>query len=150
LEHTEFVIRFADGYVRLAHLAAFAVARNPSLDMRQLLGQDEVRAFLDGMLGNEDRVALYAVAVLTSVGWSEEKDVEGKAIANHLGLDWNVVRAKVRDFDRRLHIAPRGGRYRYISPIPLGIYLALEAWITWPDLMKSLPDALPTEEARDA
>ncbi len=47
-------------------------------------------------------------------------------------------------------IAPRGGRYRYISPTPLGIHLAVEAWTTFPDLLKSLPGALPSDGARDA
>jgi hypothetical protein len=32
----------------------------------------------------------------------------------------------------------------------LGIHLAVEAWNTFPDLLKSLPAALPSEDARDA
>lgn len=66
-----------------------------------------------------------------------------------LGLDWNVVRRQVDDFQRRLGIAPRGGRLRYISPAPLAIHLAVEAWTTHPDRMKTLPDVLPTEEAQE-
>lgn len=149
-EHVAFVMRFADGYVRLAHLAADAVVRSPHMDVKGLLGHDEIRGFLDGMLGAGDRRALYVVAALTSVGWIDEKQSEGEAVAKHLGLDWNWVRATVEDFHRRLGIVPRGGRYRYISPIPLGIHLAVEAWITYPDLLKSLPGALPSEEAVNA
>ncbi len=150
LEHIDFVVRFADGYVRLARLAADAVARSPNMDVRGLLSRDEIRGFLDGMLGNGDRRALYVVAVLTSVGWTEDKQDEGEAVARHLCLDWNSVRAIVEDFHRRLGIAPRGGRYRYISPTPLGIHLAVEAWNTYPDLLKSLPGVLPRDGARDA
>jgi hypothetical protein len=149
-EHVEFVTRFADGYVRLARMAADAVAQNPIIDMRGLLNRDEIREFLDRMLGTGDRRALYVVAVLTSVGWSEDKQDEGKAIAEHLKLEWNTVRANVEDFHRRLSIAPRGGRYRYISPTPLGIHLAVEAWNTYPDLLKLLPGILPSERAKDA
>lgn len=149
-EHVEFVVRFADGYVRLAKLAADAVARDTSLDVRGLLSRDEIRAFLDGMLGTGERRALHVVAVLSSVGWVDDVSVEGEAIARHFGLGWNDVRASVDDFDRRLGIVPRGGRYRYVSPIPLGIHLAVEAWTTYPDLLRSLPDALPTEGAKDA
>jgi hypothetical protein len=92
------------------------------------------------------------VAVLTSVGWTDDKQEEGKAVADHFNfnLDWNSVRATVEDFHRRLGIAPRGGRYRYISPTPLGIHLAVEAWTTCPDLLKSLPGVLPSDVARDA
>lgn len=149
-EHVDFVVRFADGYVRLARLAAEAVARSPTMDVRGLLGRDEIRGFLDGMLGTGDRRPLYVVAVLTSLGWTDNKQDEGEAVARHFSLDWNWVRATVEDFHRRLGIAPRGGRYRYISPTPLGIHLAVEAWTTYPELLKSLPDVLPSDGARDA
>jgi hypothetical protein len=149
-EHIDFVVRFADGYVRLARLAADAVAQHSTMDVRGLLGRDEIRGFLDGLLGTGDRRALYVVAVLTSVGWADNKQEEGKAVAEHLSLDWNEVRATVEGFHRRLGIAPRGGRYRYISPTPLGIHLAVEAWTTYPDLLKSLPSVLPSDGARDA
>ena len=149
-EHVDFVVRFADGYVRLARLAADAVARATELDVRGLLSREEIRGFLDGMLGTGDRRALHVVAVLASVGWTDDVQVEGKAIARHFDLDSNDVRAKVDEFQRRFGIVPRGGRYRYISPTPLGIYLAVEAWTTFPELLRSLPDALPTEGAKDA
>lgn len=149
-EHVDFVVCFADGYVRLARLAADAVARSTTIDVRGLLGRDEIRGFLDGMLGSGERRPLHVVAILSSVGWTDDKQVEGEAVAKHLGLDWNDVRAKVEDFHRRLDIAPRGGRYRYISPTPLGIHLAVEAWTTYPELLRTLPDVLPSEGAKDA
>ena len=149
-EHIDFVVCFADGYVRLARLAADAVARNPNMNVTELLEQNEIRMFLDRMLGSEDREALYVVAVLDSVGWTEDKKEEGWAIAQHLGLDWNRVQATVERFHRFSGIVPRGGRYRYISPTPLGIHLASEAWNTYPDLLRSLPGVLPSERAQDA
>jgi DNA polymerase III delta prime subunit len=149
-EYVDFVVRFADGYVRLARLAVDAVVKNPTMDVRGLLNREDIRAFFDRMLGKGDRRALYVVAVLTSVGWTDDKQNEGEAIAKHFGLDWNAVRYTVEEFHSRLGIAPRGGRYRYISPTPLGIHLAVEAWTTYPDQLKSLPDILPSEGARDA
>lgn len=149
-EHVDFVVRFADGYIRLAWLAASAVAHGTRIDVRGLLGRNEIRAFMDGMLGSEERQALYVVAVLSSVGWTDDRQEEGRAVARHLCLEWNEVRAKVAHFHRRFGIAPSGGRYRYISPTPLGIYLSMEAWETYPDLLRSLPDALPSEAAKDA
>jgi hypothetical protein len=149
-EHVDFVIRFADGYVRLARLAANAVVQSPSKSVHGLLGREEIRSFLDGMLGPGDRSALYVVAVLTSVGWTEDKQCEGEAVAAHFGFNWNSVRASVCEFHRRFGIVPRGGRYRYISPTPLGIHLAVEAWNTFPDLLTSLPACLPSEAAQDA
>jgi hypothetical protein len=120
------------------------------MDVRGLLSRGEIRSFLDGMLGAGDRQALYVVALLASVGWTDDKQSEGEAIAHHFGLDFNLVRAAVDDFHRRFGIVPRSGRYRYISPTPLGIHLAVEAWTTYPDVLKSLPEVLPSDEATDA
>jgi DNA polymerase III delta prime subunit len=150
IEHAQFVARFADGYVRLAHLAANAIARNPTMNVRELLDLDHIRAVLDRMLGDGNRRALHVVAALSHVGWYEDLQLEGKSIARHLDQDWNMVREKVEEFHRRFGIVPRGGRYRYISPTPLGIYLAVEAWTIYPDLLKTLPSALPSDEARDS
>lgn len=149
-EHVDFVVSFAAGYIRLAKLAADAIARNASTNVRDLLSQQAISGFLDRMLGENDRRPLYVVAVLSVVGWTGQADAEGIAIAGHLGLEWNAVRAKVDEFDRRFGIVPRGGRYRYISPTPLGTYLAVEAWTTYPDLLRSLPGKLPTQGAEDA
>jgi hypothetical protein len=149
-EHVAFVARFADGYVRLARLASNAVARNPSIDVKGILNEDHVREFLDSMLQGGNRRALHVVAVLRSVGWKDDKEIEGQTIAKEFGLDWNEVCASVEDFDRRHGIVPRGGRYRYISPTPLGIHLAIEAWGAHPKELRALPDKLPTEEAKAA
>jgi hypothetical protein len=146
-EYVDFVVQFADGFIRLAKLAADAVARDPGVDVRNLLKLSGIRSFLDKMLGTADRRHLYVVASLASVGWRDEAEVEGKAIAEHFGWAWNDVRATVESFDRSFGIVPRGGRYRYISPKPLAVYLAVEAWETYPDLLKRLPEVLPTEDA---
>lgn len=150
LEHRGFVAQFADGYTRLARLAAEAIMANPTVDLHDLLSSDAIKDFLDRMLGGRDRRALHVVAALKFVGWSDNREDEGKAIAEHLGLDWNNVRAEIEKFHRELGIAPQGGRFRYISPLPLGIYLALDAWETYPRLMETLDQKLPSEEARDA
>ena len=149
-EHVNFVTDFADGYVKLGRLAADAVAREPSATLPSLLARHEIRMILDRLLGDGDRRALYVVAVLTHVGWSDDKQGEGRAIAEHLGLAWNDVRYQVDQFHNRMGIAPRGGRYRYISPEPLAIYLAHAAWETFPELLKSLGEKLPTESAQEA
>ncbi len=142
LEHAVFVASFSAGYMRLARLAADAVHRNPTMDVRTILEQQDIKMFLDAMLGVDDRASLHVVAVLASVGWTEENAAEGKAIATHFGLEWVQVRRDVDRFHQRFQIAPRGGRLRYISPTPLGIYLALEAWRIYPSEMKSLPSLL--------
>jgi hypothetical protein len=149
-EHAQFVATFSNGYVRLAILAAQAVVHNAAADVHGLLGQDDISTLLDRMLPDQDRRALHVVAVLSSVGWTGDLISEGQAVAEHLGQQWPEVQARVADFDRRLGIAPLGGRLRYISPTPLGAYLAVEAWRAYPDKLATLPDVLPSERAREA
>lgn len=149
-EHVDYVTRLADGYVRLAQLIAPVVDTDREVTVPDVLHREEIRQVLDRMLGDGDRRALYVVAILSHVGWERDRQEEGAAIASYMGLDWSQVRYAVNDFHRRMHIAPRGGRYRYISPDPLGIYLALEALEVYPDLLESLPAQLPSEAAREA
>ena len=149
-EHVDFVMNFAAGYMKLGRLAADAVDKEPSATLPNLLARREIRRILDSLLGDGDRRSLYVVAVLTHVGWNDDRQHEGRAIAEHLGLNWNDVRFQVDRFHDQMGIAPRGGRYRYISPEPLAIYLAHAALETYPDLLKSLPEKLPSESAREA
>ena len=149
-EQVDFVTDFADGYVRLGRLTADAVDKNPLATVPSLFERGAIRTLLDRMLGDGDRRSLHVVAVLTHVGWRDDRQQEGQAVAAHLGLDWNHVRNQVDYVHRRMEIVPRGGRYRYISPHTLGVYLAHEAWDTYPDLMKSLPEVLPSETAINA
>ena len=149
-EHVDYVTRLADGYVRLARLIARVVDAEREATVPDVLNRAEVLQFLDRMLGDGDRRALYVVAIMSHVGWERDRKEEGAAIASYMDLDWSQVRYAVNDFHRRMHIAPRGGRYRYISPEPLGIYLALEALDVYPGLVESLPAELPSEAAREA
>lgn len=145
IENIDFTVRFSGGFVKLAHLASDAVAANPAVDVQGLLDLEYIRGFLDSMLGDGDRRSLFVVAALTKVGWSNDLQGEGESIANHLGLDWGKVKTDIESFHQKYGIVPRGGRYRYISPSPLGNYLALDAWKIYPEEMKSLPSTLPSE-----
>ena len=149
-EHVNFVTEFAAGYMKLGRLTADAVSKEPSTTLPNLLARHEIRRVLDRLLGEGNRRALYVVAVLTRVGWTEDKQKEGQAIADHLDLNWNDVLYEVKQFHDLMGIAPRGGRYRYISPEPLAIYLAHEAWETYADQLKSLPESLPSESSKEA
>jgi DNA polymerase III delta prime subunit len=148
IERSRFVARFAGGYVRLAMLAAPVVASGNVVDVRGLLGIDEVTSFLGRMLGGKSRNALYVVAVLTRVGWDEDREIEGQSIADHLGMNWADVKSAVAEFDRSFGIVAVAGRYRYVSPKPLAMYLAVEAWTLFASQLRTLPDALPSDDAR--
>lgn len=149
-EHVDYVIRLSAGYLRLARLISNVVDTHREASVPEVLRRNEIRQLLNRMLGQGHRRALHVVAILTHVGWEGDRKEEGQAIAEYMGLDWNDVRYRVNDYHDRMHIVPRGGRYRYISPEPLGIYLALEALEVQPELPEELPAMLPSDVARDA
>ena len=119
-EHVDYVTRLAGGYLRLARLVANVVDADREATVPEVLHRTEIRQLLDRMLGKGDRRPLHVVAILSHVGWDDDRRAEGEAIAAYMGLDWSQVRHAVNDFHRHMQIAPRGGRYRYISPEPLG------------------------------
>ena len=150
-EHVDYVIAFADGYTRLARMAAKAVDEEPDLETTDLFRPGgNIAQLMDRMLGPHDRGPLHVVALLASVGWAGTREEEGKTISAHLGIPWPDVQRRVEEFHRKLGIAPRANDLRYISPAPLGVYLAIDAWQTYPDLVRALPDQLPSEQARRA
>lgn len=151
VEHVDYVIAFADGYTRLARMAAKAVDEEPDLQTTDLFRPGgNIAQLMDRMLGSHDRGPLHVVALLASVGWAGTREEEGKAISAHLGIPWPDVQRRVEEFHRWFGIAPRANDLRYISPAPLGVYLALDAWQTYPDLVRELPAKLPSEQARRA
>lgn len=125
--------------------------RDKTIDTPQLLERNDIKRLMDALLGKaERRRALHVLAMLSSVGWFGKRAAEGEAIAKHFGLNWDEVRVEVEAIHAKHGIAPRGGDLRYVSPKPLGVYLALEALTLMPEQVKSLPDVLPNEAARTA
>jgi hypothetical protein len=149
-EYVHYLVSLSDGYAALARLAANAIATQSRKHTADLLIHGGIKQLMDSMLGKDSREPLHVLAVLSSVGWSGARAVEGEAIAQHFKLDWVDVQARVERFHDQFGIAPRANDLRYISPAPLGVYLALNAVQSYPDLVRSLFDKLPSEQARRA
>lgn len=149
-EHINFIVKFADGYVRLASLVSHEIARNHDMAAYELLNVEHIQKILRDLIRDTDRRVLHVVALLVGVGWTDEAAKEGEIIAKHLNLNWHDVRARVNAIHEELGVVPQGGRYRYISPNPLGVYLAVDAWKVYGNVLHDLTSKLPTEGARDA
>jgi hypothetical protein len=151
-EHLDFVVTFADGFVKLARIAWTALRQNPDVrGLQLLLRQNSVRAFLDRVLGGvepEDLAALQSVALMSRLGWDGDVAHEGEAFTQFLGLNWRDVRHRVNRIHERVGIAPLAGRLRYISPRPLATLLARNALDVYGDILPRLPDQLSSDLAR--
>ena len=143
VEHVSFVVNQAESNVRMARLIAEALERGDITSTSEVFKHPEITHLLDRILGSADRQALQVVAVADSVGWTGESEAEGKMIAEKLGLVWGDVQSKVYEAHRVLGIAPQAGNRRYISPAPLGKYLAQNAWAAHPTAMRELTLELP-------
>jgi hypothetical protein len=150
-EHLEYAARFSDGFPRLALLAAAALERDRALDVQGLLARGDIRELLDELIPDHSRrSSLRVLAALESVGWTGDAAAEGMAIASHYQLDWNRVRDDIDQLHAEYGIAPTAGNLRYVSPRPLGVLLAVEAWAAQPETMRTLYDKLPTEASQRA
>ncbi len=131
------------GFVKLAVAVARAVARR-QMRIIDLHTDREIRYTISRIIAQDEdaRRALRGIALLTRVGWRDQVSDEGKAIALLIGMDWNYMR-QVLDPLRSQGLVVTKGRYWYVSPELLAMWLAAEYW-EWhsdriPEFIASLP-----------
>ena len=129
-ETASFVVTVASGFVKLAVALAAAVQRRPDLVSAHTLALDHdvhkvIRQFL--VRDEADRRAMRAVALMTRVGWDDEMEQEGRTVTAFVGLDWPDARSRVARLVNDGLIAKQG-RYRYVTPHLLAVWLASEVW----------------------
>lgn len=119
---------------KLAVLIARRISQDPSLVSPSLRLKDRrIQSVLERYLdiGDEDILALSAVALLERAGWTGDVEQESVVLYEALGMDPALSRGRVEQLHERYGIAPLAGRFRYISPGILGDYLAsrrLKGW----------------------
>ncbi len=147
---TAFIVRYASGYVKLAVAIADGIARRPELaSPAQLARLDSVDELLRKFIFDspEDQLAMQAIAIFERLGWDEDLETEAKAVADFLEMNWNDFCSRVRRFTQWGLIAKQG-RYRYITPQILAIWLAQAQWEMNPNMIVPLIVSLPSIECR--
>jgi hypothetical protein len=149
-ERARWIARKTRGYVKLAVLVARAVSRGTTSidDMRS---DFEVAALVQNVLSSNERQrdALRGIALLARVGYDGEVAAEGEAVAAFLGIGWNDFRNALGNA-RTEGIVVQRGRYLYVSPELLAIWLSGEFWRGQPKRIIELLDSLPTLPSRQA
>jgi len=145
----EFAARLSDGYVRFARVIGEAFDRDPGISLETLVGPKNLGRLLDRVLGDLKREHLHVFAILRSIGWRGATEDEGKAVAQCLGVSWTEAKATALRGQAR-GIIKAGGELCYLSPQPLALNLALDAWRLHSEALKGLPDLLPRESAIEA
>lgn len=146
-----YIASLSSGYVKLATIIAKALERYPEIvSTNDLVHELEVRSLLQKIVPDEKaRKVMQGLAVFTRVGWEEDVSLEGKAIMEFMGLGWDDAQGFVGRLVRE-GIVAKSGRYRYVTPYLLAVWLAAEVWEDrFEDLINFL-EKLPTWSAKRA
>ncbi len=150
-EAIRFILKMSEGYVKLATAIAAAIAKNPSLaTARGLTEVYQVRSVLDALLPDRRaRRGMQALALLQRVGIEGEPAAEGQVVAEFLGMTWQDLQ-EVDAQMRSRGLVVRRGRYRYVTPHLLAIWLAAEALDAHGNDLMDLLQRLPAPETKRA
>jgi len=149
-EHVRWIASRTRGFVKLAVVVAEAIAERRAT-IQEMVGVPEIRDVVRRILlpSPDGQRALSGVALLTRVGWQGEVAAEGRAIAEFIGLDWNLVQTELRPAILQGILVVKG-RYWYVSPELLAIWLAAGIWAAQPDRIIELLESLPSQSSKDA
>ena len=150
-EARRWVARWSGGYVSLARALATALGTQPHLAGAGMLARESgVHQVLQALLPrSDDQKAMKVVALLTRVGWEGELAAEGEAVAKFISIPWqdgqDIIAQKVRE-----GLVQKQGRYRYVTPHMLAVWLASQVWEARGDSTLDLLRALPNPGSRRA
>jgi hypothetical protein len=140
-EQRRLVAAHCFGNPRWAMLLADKVVVMGPESMSDLIARGDIEAFVSAVL--PEGSALFPAAVLAlceRVGWDRELRSELELLADFAGMEPSELEA-VGDELERGGLLVRQGRYRAVSPQPVAVFLAAEAWRMYADRIVS--DLLP-------
>lgn len=153
------IVEFSKGYPRTAVLLSENFSSHPDilsartlseLGIADLYERTIAGRYVEASVIEKIKNVLTIIALFSRLGWDEEVSKQGKKVCEHWGIKWTDARKIVKEQEERGLVIKRG-RYRYVTPLPLAIYLASSWWETmdeseWLDFFKNLPN-LETRKA---
>lgn len=146
-----FITNVSSGYVKIATTLADDYMMNP----RPVSATDMARKYnfpyiLRAIITDGNKLkCMKAIALLSRVGWEGELDYEGKVLANFVNLEWGELQDIIEGM-RKLGLVAKQGRYRYVTPHLLGVWLASEMWDARGEEIIELISSLPNTSSRRA
>ena len=129
-EVLDFIIHSSSGFVKIAVVLGMKFAESSAhFSLFELIQSREVCPLLEAMLPDkDDRRAMEVVALLRRVGWHGELDVEAQCICDFLDLKFRDVQFRIQSVEDTLGLVGREQRFRYVTPVLLGVWLAADVW----------------------
>jgi len=148
-EAINFIVNVSSGYVKLATALTKAYMRDPKpVSASDMAREYDVQRILERLIPEENkRKGMKVLALLSRIGWEGEIASEGQVVANFMNLDWKELQDITEEM-RKSGLVVKQGRYRYVTPHLLGIWLASEVWDARGDSIFELIENLPTVESR--
>ena len=141
---TRWVARICEGFVKFAIEVAVARAQAPDAAVGQLIESGNIPAILESLFKEkEERQVMASLALFTRVGYREKLQHEAKAIAQYFNIRWQDFNDVAERMIERGLLSPRG-RYVYVTPMLLAVWLAAE------QLRSSHDDILKVQGVPDA
>lgn len=136
------VVANCAGNVRWALFVAEAVLNDPTINVGSLIDENTLQLLVGDLLsGDEDFLALSALALFSRYGVDREVRIELDQIANGLGIPVHELIAANKKLER-LGLVTKLGRYRSVTPQPLAVFLATRGWEQLGDVI--ITNLLPT------
>ncbi len=147
-EQVRWIAASTEGYVKLAVVVSRAVTLGRT-NIVELRSDREVRHEISRILlpDSDERRAIQGVALLNRVGWRDDVAEEGRAISAFIGLEWSHMRHLLGRLQAEGLVVTKG-RYWYVSPDLLAVWLAADFWEHQADRVLELEETLPTLGAR--
>jgi len=153
------IVEFSEGYPSILVSLSENFSSHPEIMSPETLSKLGIDDLFDRMIagrlkeGSEvERIksVLTMISLFRRLGWDDEVAQQGKKVCELHGIRWLDGRRTVDQQEKKRLVVGRG-RYRYVTPLPLAIYLAskwLEA-MDKPSLIRYFAE-LPDPESKRA
>ena len=146
-----FIANVSSGYVKIATTLADDYMMNPRpVSATEMAKKYNFPYILRAIITDGNKLkGMKAIALLSRVGWEGELVSEGKVLANFINLEWGELQDVIEGM-RKSELVAKQGRYRYVTPHLLGVWLASEVWDARGDSIVELIINLPNTSSRRA
>ena len=130
------IIEFSEGFPIILTILADNFATHPDILSSSTLNALGINNVLDRIIVGRGigafpvdkvRAVLTTIALFKRIGWDDELSTQGQKVCENQGINWLEARRIVDEQEKRKLVA-KGGRYRYVTPLPLAINLS-STWL---------------------
>ena len=127
-EARRFITDHGQGFMRWVILLAQRLVTVDSAQAADIIARDDIEQFVTGLLpGGQDFFCATILAVLERVGWEDDLRYQLEILSDFADIPVEELRRVGRELEQQ-GLLTRQGRFRSVTPHPLAVFLAAEAW----------------------